>query len=85
MAYGEWIIYKNNYPKYYFNSFDEIYTPYISHLAGKKLGIHNFLKEKLKKLDSSLSLKMNFFGVEIISGAHTKTFTLEKLPLDFLK
>ncbi len=85
MAYGQWVIYQHNYPKYYFDSFDKVYQPYTDPLKGKKLGTHNFLKKKLKKADPTLSLTMSFWGIATVSRAGSKEFFLEKLPVELFK
>ena len=81
-AYGEWIICKNGYPKYYFSVFDKDYE---SLNLKNDLDIESFLKDKLRKIDSSLTVGKTFFGIWLTNKSYIKRFTLEKISSIVLK
>jgi len=81
MAYGEWLIYQENKPRYYFNLFDKEYS-FDKNQTGKS--IEKFLETKLDILNVNLTIKQNIFGIK---GSRTfETWqTIERLPYDFFK
>lgn len=82
-AYGEWIIFNDNIPKYYFNVFDTAYSALFDSL--KKLrSVEEFLENNFKKVNSNLSIRQQVFGIKHKNKSFTKRIVLEKLPVNFL-
>lgn len=81
-VYGEWIICKNGYPKYYFSVFDKDYE---SLNIKEGLDIESYLKDKLRKIDSSLTVGKTPFGIWLTNKSFIKRFTLEKISSIILK
>jgi len=77
-AYGEWLIYKNNQPVYYFNIFDQEYAHLTEIIKANEQG---FLIGSLKR--QGLNLKQNIFGIASIKS-YLKSINLEKLPASIL-
>lgn len=82
-AYGEWLIYENNFPVFYFNVFDEDYREIKELLS--ELNVTDFLEKALTKKHPNLTTKEHLFGYKINGKAEVKIFSIEKLPLKFLK
>lgn len=72
MAYGEWIVFKNDYPKFYINI--------LEHKSERTIydNFESQLEHKLKNIDSQLSLKQHIIGFRS-SKSHFQWFELEKL------
>jgi hypothetical protein len=77
MAYGEWLVYKNNKPRYYLNVFEDNNENLIK--EGQS-NLQSYIENKLKLIDEDLSLKPNITGIR---SAHTyvEWFDLERLKL----
>lgn len=77
MAYGEWLVYKNNKPCFYMNSFDD----YYKEIKKDHLGLP-FLEKKLKA--RGLTLNTNYWGMR--SGKlEDEIITLPLLPKFYLQ
>jgi hypothetical protein len=79
MSYGDWLVFKDNTPVYYFDVFDELYT-YIPEIIKKN--IPKYLENKFDQQGKGLSLEDGIPGIWS-SKIVDKWFELEKLPLDF--
>lgn len=77
-AYGEWLIYKGDFPVYYFNIFD---TDYSAFKDATKVNADKTLIDKLEK--HGLRLKQNLFGISS-TKSYQQRFDLEKLPASYL-
>jgi hypothetical protein len=77
MAYGEWLIYKNNKPRYYLNVFEDNNKHLID--EGKNQ-LQSYIEGKLKLIDGALSLNTHIVGIR---SSHTDVewCDLEKLIL----
>ena len=78
MAYGEWIVFKDDYPCYYLNV-----------LEGNQKSIENnsdlesFITDRLPSVGADLSLKQSFTGVKL-SSPQVEWLDLQKLTYDML-
>lgn len=80
MAYGEWLVFKNNYPVYFLNLLD-FKGDVKKHIDQKN--IQKSLERKLKKFDSEFTLKQHFIGIR----SHKTSWQwveVESLPFDKL-
>lgn len=75
-AYGGWIIFENNQPKYYFNIFDCYYNDIRDVFNEQKKDIESILKNH----NSNLSLSQNFIGFSFRFQEYIEKCKLEKLP-----
>jgi len=78
-SYGEWLIYQNNEPRYYFNIFDRKYSD-IHHKISDN--IEMFLVDKLK--GKKMSIRPKIIGICDYSKVSCDWMELEKLPLNIL-
>ncbi len=78
-AYGEWLIFTKNEPKYYLDIFDPLYNQLKETVINVK-DVEVYLKSKFSNSSEELSLKNNFFGIAIESKSFVKKFKLQKLP-----
>jgi len=76
MAYGEWLVYKNNYPQYYLSILETNHERFGTALSPD---LEAIITSKLKLIDDKLKLKQNIIGLKI-GKSYTKWFELEKLP-----
>ena len=81
MAYGEWLIFKNGVPFYYFNIFDELYKDLKEPIRNDP---YNFLKKNIDEHGEGLKLSQNIWGIWS-SNIQDKWFDLEMLPLSFFE
>lgn len=78
-AYGEWIIYSNHEPKYYFCVFDPMYQGQMDFIKG--IGeIDLFLEKKFAQMQVNLTMKNKAWLVISKAEPFVKKFILEKLP-----
>jgi hypothetical protein len=81
MSYGQWLIFKNKLPVYYFDIFDEMYGGIPEAV---KLNPSKFLEERFKPKKDGLTLTQGIIG--LWSGKILdKWFEVEKLPVSFLE
>lgn len=81
MAYGQWLIFKDGLPVYYFDVFDALYK----NLEGPiKNDTYNFLKKTVDKHCGRFKLSQNIWGLWS-SNIQDKWFDLEMLPLSFFE
>ena len=76
MAYGEWLVYKDGCPKYYFSIWDD--KDSITIPKGFS-NMEEYIEFRLKSVDSKLTLKQNLWGLPT-SKPYTEMVELEKLP-----
>jgi hypothetical protein len=81
MAYGEWLIFQSNVPKYYLNIFDDMYQDIDEQ---KKIDPYKYLLKKFKAEHYGYSLGQNIHGIWS-SKINEKCFDLEKLPISFFR
>jgi hypothetical protein len=81
MAYGEWLIFKDKKPYYYFNIFDKEYEHFNNTI---KTNVEEYLKTKFKKQGGNLSFGPNILGLQS-SKIHDEWFDLETLPVALLE
>lgn len=82
-AYGEWIIYENDKPKYYLNIFDkeyELVRKNLNHVSD----FENYLITKFQNSNPPINIKRQVIGFSI-EKPYIQKWQLEKLPLSFLK
>ena len=77
-TYGEWLIFKNNHPVYYFNVFDQDYEHFTEAI---KADFNGFLIACLKR--HGLDLEQKILGITSIKS-YSQLINLEKLPAAFL-
>ncbi len=75
--YGEWVIFKDNFPKYYLNMFDKEYDS-IRELPDFDI------ENRLKMHKGGLSIHQKLFGISLWNKSFIKSFNLEKLPTNIL-
>lgn len=80
MVYGEWLIYKDGKPFFYFNIFDDDYKDIKDEIGGD---VENYLRIKLIQAGKEWSLKQYIFGIPS-SGTFDEQINIEKLPKNFL-
>ena len=80
-AYGEWLIFKNKKPYYYFNIFDKEYERFNNAI---KTNVEEYLKIRFKKQGENLSFDPNIMGLRS-SKIYDEWFDLETLPAAFLE
>ena len=85
MRYGEFVVFKHDYPKYYLSCFNKQYEPFIERIPKQKGGIFKFLKNKCRKLKNGLNMSPNFWGIRVESKSYAQTLNLEKLPFVFFE
>jgi hypothetical protein len=81
MAYGQWLIFKDGLPFYYFDIFNELYKDLEGPIKNET---YNFLKKSIEKHDEELKLSQNIWGIWS-SDIQDKWFDLEMLPLSFFE
>lgn len=79
MAYGEWLIYKNGYPTFYFNVFDEDYKDIKANIGND---IEEYLRLKLSLKGKEWSLEQKLVGI-ISFKSSVRRIDIEKLPKRF--
>jgi hypothetical protein len=80
-AYGEWLIFENDKPKYYLNPFDEDYDDVRERIENSK----DFDLEKILKMSNkNLSIHQRIMGVSFWYKSSTQVLALEKLPKSIL-
>lgn len=84
-AYGEWLIYENNLPKYYLNIFDPEYASLRKNTLDSGIDVVEYLKEKITPLNSRLMFSDNIIGIKFNNRASIKSISVEKIPNEFLK
>jgi hypothetical protein len=80
MAYGEWLIFKDDKPYFYFNIFDEDYIA-IKDKAGDN--VERYLEDRLRMVEGGLTLKQRIFGLRGVQVSD-EWITIEKLPKNLL-
>jgi len=81
MAYGEWLVYRDNHPQYYINLFDAEYEG-IRDKVGNNA--ERYIKERLKNSNERLSLKPNIVGLKVGKEQQT-SITVERLPIHLIE
>lgn len=81
LAYGEWVIFENGVPKYYFNVFDEQYFQLIDRL---KPDAERYLSNQFKVKKLNLSTTAKATGIPLPHKSAIVELKLEKLPLQYL-
>jgi len=79
MTYGEWLIFKDNFPIYYLDISDELYKDIDESI---KKDPYNYLKDKFKRGKEGFSLCQGIKGIWS-SRVDDKLFDMEKLPVSF--
>ena len=80
MAYGQWLVFKDDHPHFYINIFE--YKG--DNMKFKETeNLETYLEQKLKVIDSHLSLKQNIIGLRS-SKTYSQWFKLEKLSINNL-
>ena len=80
-AYGEWIIFENEKPKYYLNLFDNSdYKKDKVYSKSKNFNIESILD----KFQKGLSIYQKVWGIPLPYKSFIQTFHLEKLPKGIL-
>jgi hypothetical protein len=80
-SYGEWILFEGKIPKYYFNSFDEVYSGLFDEVH---TSIEGVLIEKFKAKGVRISFTPTGWGIPIIFRSEVVELVLEKLPIAYL-
>src|SRR5919202_1422371 len=82
MAYGEWIIFEDNKPKYYLYIFDDLYKDVREYLQNHKdIDVSTLLEQSFKGKNLNLTLRATFRVRKIWESKETnKEFKLEKFP-----
>jgi hypothetical protein len=75
MAYGEYLIYKDNYPKYYMYALD---APNIKEQA-KGANIADYIESKLPMIEDGLTLKHRIYGIPL-GELESEWLELKELP-----
>jgi len=85
-AYGEWIIFEDDLPRYYLDIFDSIYKDLKEKLdKNKEATIQLLLEQYSKNTGLNLSLSQSFhWSPTWESKAELREFSLEKFPPDLL-
>lgn len=81
MAYGEWLIFKDNMPVFYLNIFDKMYENVAESIKKDPRG---YLEKKIALEKSTYSLNQNIHGIWS-SKVNIKWFELEQLPVSFFE
>jgi hypothetical protein len=81
--YGEWLVFENDLPKYYFNAFDEDYQFFSKELKYKN-SISASLIYILDKNNNRLQLNRKIRGIRLNSKSIVKEFFIERLPKEML-
>ncbi len=80
-SYGEWLIFENNKPKFYFNIFDKEYHEVRLAFSNSK----DFdLEKKLKSYNKGLSIYQKLIGITFLKKTFLQVIELEKLPKNVL-
>jgi hypothetical protein len=86
MSYGEWIIFENDEPKYYFNYFDEYYQPIRKQLdQSEEKNIESLLKKSFEIHGLNLSISQKKLAIRKDDKAYVQVYKLDKYPVEFLK
>lgn len=87
MAYGEWIIFEDNKPKYYLYIFDGLYKDVREYLQNHKdIDVSTLLERSFKDKNLNLSLSETFRVSKIWESKETSAeFKLEKFPPHLFK
>jgi hypothetical protein len=83
MAYGEWLIMENRYPRYYFNMFDSIYDEFLVAIDNQKSMV-DFLNSQFRNHQQKLSADAGFRGFYNYRKARLEIVEIEKLPPELL-
>src|SRR5216117_1310161 len=74
MSYGQYLIFENNYPKYYFNYFDKYYDAIRIKIDNSKISHELLLKKSFQANNPLLSLRQKSFGIRFENKSYNKIF-----------
>jgi hypothetical protein len=85
-AYGEWLIFEDNMPKYYLNIFDECYKNITRFLQTQRdITVDLMVSKSLGNVNERLSLGQKYHVITMLeSQSELLTFELEKVSPDLL-
>lgn len=84
-AYGEWLVFEDNVPKYYFNFFDEEYASFKQSLPKFKMNLENYLNECFKKKNMNLTTRQYMYGFKLKGKEEVRIIVIEKMPANILE
>ena len=64
-AYGEWLNYEDNYPKYYLNIFDDEYREIENEIVQANINIKDYLETHLHKTSPELKMASHLLGIRL--------------------
>ncbi|MEO8471470.1 MAG: hypothetical protein ABI477_04720 [Chryseolinea sp.] len=82
-TYGEWIIFENNEPKYYFDFFDELYEDIRNQIMSTR-DIEGYFTKMFEQKNLNFMLKQTLFGIPLPGMELIEECTLSKLPKEYL-
>jgi len=85
-AYGEWLIYEDNIPKYYLNIFDKIYKDIMHFMQTQRdFTVELMVRKSSGNVNERLSLGEKYRVITMLeSQSELVTFELEKISPDLL-
>ncbi|PKK38501.1 hypothetical protein BWI96_01645 [Siphonobacter sp. SORGH_AS_0500] len=82
-AYGELLIFENNYPQYYVYLLDDYYKDLISYAAAQSISIDVLLNQMFKFHNLTLTTRQSIYGFERFSKSSSEEWHLPYLPMDY--
>ena len=83
-AYGEWLVFEDNAPKYYLNIFDVDYGAIKKITVDSNSDVTDFLQCKFSSGASRLKLTDDIFGIKLNGKSFIKSVSIEKLPISLI-